>query len=99
MEAGQHVGFLFESIGGEGDLAGTEVVLAHFFDGDQAVSQLCVLRFVDRAHASHTNLANNLVALVEDGMDWQRSGGIAYDDSSRFWLWRLPALDANYCLR
>ena len=99
VEAGQHMSFLFESGGGEGDLAGTEVVLAHLFDSDQAVPKLCVFRFLDCAHAAHTDLPNNEVALIEDGIDWQRSSGIANDDPSSFCPWRLTALDAYYCLR
>ena len=98
MEASQHMSFLFEGFGGQGDLARIQVALAQLFDGDQAITKFRVFRFVYCSHAAHTDLTKNEIALIEGVIVWQRSSGIGNGCPQSFCPWRLPALDTYDCL-
>ncbi len=71
-ERGEDLGLAVEGIGGFDDLLRGQSLEVDLLHRDQLVAFLRVARFIDRAKAARADLAEHLVALVEQGVGVQQ---------------------------
>jgi hypothetical protein len=75
-EVGKHKRFSFEGFCSFQIVLRTyAALLTHFFDGHEAITKLCILGFVDGSEATFADLRKDAIALLEDGIWEQLTGG------------------------
>src|SRR5260370_21060691 len=91
--------FPFEGIDGLGSLLRAEVALTHLLDSHEPVAKQRICSLVDGSEAALTDLAKNMITLLEQLMLSKQSSERADGKPTRGSLQRVPTGEAKRCLR
>ncbi|SRR6266446_8766372 len=91
--------FAFEGLDGLGCLLRAQVALTHLLDSHEPVAKQRIRGLVDGSEAALTNLANNMITLLERVMLSKQSSERADGKPTRGSLQRVPTGEAKRCLR